>query len=207
MKEEIFNGYEDFNKNKKDFFVEEPRAFCYDISRELIEESKRKNSKNWHVQEETVNAILLLLYCWNFASRITKSLTKKQIRTLLKQSTMELEYLKNKTIMNFSEDDEKHIKKLYKRFKKELGQTGAAKALSLLNWELFVMWDTEIRKVLRRKWIKGIRNGETSENYLKFLYGVRRIIKEEKLEKGFKATIPIAKKIDEYHYLKIKRNK
>jgi len=57
-------------------------------------------------------------------------------------------------------------------------QTGASKALGLLNPELFVMWDTKIRKRLKKEHIKGIDNGETPENYLKFLYGIKYIIKE-----------------------------
>jgi hypothetical protein len=81
-----------------------------------------------------------------------------------------------------------------------MGQTGASKALSLLNPKLFVMWDTRIRNKLRKKIIPGIGNGEKAEYYINFLKGIQKIIHDHHLVSKIKKNDHIAKKIDEYHY-------
>ena len=81
------------------------------------------------------------------------------------------------------------------------------------------MWDTRIREFLgtgkideprriSRKIdeelrIKGISNGEEPENYLTFLGGIKKIIKLLNLDKKIDNPDKIAKKIDEYHFVKI----
>ena len=87
-----------------------------------------------------------------------------------------------------------------------MGQTGASKALSLLNPKLFVMWDTKIRKRLKKELITGIGNGEKSENYVTFLKGIQRIINEYNLKQKLPLDSIVAKKVDEYNYVKIIMN-
>jgi hypothetical protein len=99
------------------------------------------------------------------------------------------------------------VKPLFDEFSTAFGQTGASKALSLLNPKLFVMWDTRIRKELNKKLIKGIGNGETGESYVTFLKGMQRIIEEFKLESKLPPNSIIAKKIDEYHFVKFVMSK
>jgi hypothetical protein len=64
------------------------------------------------------------------------------------------------------------------------------------------MWDTRIRKELRQQLIKGIGNGETGDSYVTFLKGIQRIIVEYKIESKLPQNSIIAKKIDEYHFVK-----
>lgn len=172
----------------------------------MIGNAKAQNSKNWYTHEETIKAIILLLSCWNFAARKTKDLRKGKIEKLLKKTKKHFESLKDKTILDFDEDgqDGERIKNVYKEFKKVFDQTGASKALSLINPELFVMWDTKIREGLRkRRIIKKISNGEKAEHYLNFLEGIKNIIKEcNNLQNEICPGETLAKKIDEYHYVK-----
>ena len=83
-----------------------------------------------------------------------------------------------------------------------MGQTEASKALSLLNLKLFVMWDTKIRRFLK-KFIKNIKNGENPKHYYNFLSGTEEIIFEFNLQEKVPKNSKIAKKIDEYHYVEI----
>lgn len=199
------NLYKNFYDPTKRFKKIEPRAFCYDLAQELLKKSKDE-STDWYVSEKTIEGILLLLFCWNFAARKTKRLNKDNIRELLERCLNDLQRLKKISITDFDtrydSDDIKTIQRLYKEFKDELGQTGASKALSLLNPALFVMWDTKIRRELK-KIIKGISNGENPTNYINFLIGIRKIIDSENLEERINKNDFIAKKIDEYHYVEI----
>jgi len=199
MRDNLYEHFYDPTNN----FKEEPRAFCYDLSQELISKAEIQNPSNWYTHEKTINAILLLLFCWNFASPITKKLKRQDINDLLKKTSKDLKILENKTILNFDKHDEKIIKNVYKEFKSILGQTGASKTLSLMNPKLFVMWDTKIRGRLRKSLINGIANGEKPEHYLKFLKGINCIIKRYNLENKVDQSSPIAKKIDEYNYVEI----
>lgn len=199
MTDNLYEHFYDPTNN----FKEEPRAFCYDLSQKLISKAKIQNPNNWYTREKTINAILLLLFCWNFASPITKKLKKQDINDLLRKTNKDLKALENKTILNFDKYDEKIIKDIYKEFKSVVGQTGASKALSLINPKLFVMWDTRIRGRLKKFLIKGIDNGKKPEHYLKFLKGINLIIKRYKLEDKVNQSSPIAKKIDEYNYVEI----
>jgi len=171
--------YKDF---PTDSFEEEARYFCYEIARELIAKSKIDTPQSWYTNEKTVKGILLLLFCWNFAARITKGLTHKATKELLIRQKQNLIDLEGFCILDNWERQDKKIKIIYKDFKKIFGQTGASKALSLLNPELFVMWDTEIRYFLsnrkadRELRIEGIGNGETGESYIIFLRGIKKIV-------------------------------
>lgn len=201
------NFYNDF---PTDQFNNEPRYFCYDISRELIEKAQAEDKDNWYCHPNTVKSILLLLFCWNFAARVTKRLREEGIEALLKKHKNNLMKLQKFSIMMDGwEDKAVLIKSIFKDFKEDFGQTGASKALSLLNPKLFVMWDTEIRNSLRSRKtdpsirINGIGNGEKPENYIIFLKGIKRIVETFKLDKIIDNPDEIAKLIDEYHYVKI----
>jgi len=203
--------YKDFC-DPTDEFKTEPRYFCYELATELINTAKQANSKDWYQDENTIKGILLLLFTWNFAARKTKELNFDKVRQVLKKCKRELKELESYDIKNIDSDIEEKIKSVFKSFKDLMGQTGASKALSLLNPKLFVMWDTKIRRYLKRnypKYFKGIGNGEKAENYLIFLFGIKNIIQDYSKEiKGkLSGDAIVAKKIDEYHYVKIIMNK
>ena len=143
-------------------FKDEPRACCYDHALKLVNYAKKE--KKVYVNSKTVDAIIILIYCWNFAAPITKSLTRKKIENLLSSNKKYLIKLESVLITDLNESHKIVVNKIFKSFKKVFGQTGASKALSLLNPKLFVMWDTKIRAKLK-KCIKGIKNGEKSTYY------------------------------------------
>jgi len=201
--------YKDFHDPTAEFYEKEHRAFCYDVSRRLIEEAKNQDPANWHTHEKTINGILLLLFCWNYRAIKTKGLKRENVIKLLEETKEYLEKLKNERISDFDnldEWDKEAIKRLYAKFKELFGQTGASKALSLINTELFVMWDSKIRERLKKFpifRIKKIDNGKKPEHYLNFLEGMNGIVKEYKLEEKILKGSSIAKKLDEYNYVEI----
>lgn len=64
--------------------------------------------------------------------------------------------------------------------------------MALKNPELFVMWDTEIRKIYK------ISNKATPADYLKFLRKMKEVFGYIKWRDK---NTPIAKAIDEYNYV------
>jgi len=198
--------YADFYDPSEDY-REEPRAFCYELSSELIQQAKDTAGEFWYGNDFTIKGILLLLFTWNFASPITKKLNFKTIRHLLGRTQDRLFFLENYRITNADEKAWEIITPLFDEFSTVFGQTGASKALSLLNPKLFVMWDTRIRKELNQRLITGIGNGETGDSYVTFLKGIQRIIEEFKIESKLPPNSIIAKKIDEYHFVKFVMSK
>jgi len=192
--------YDEFY-DPSDDFLEEPRAFCYELSSQLIAKAKEKKEGSWYEDDLTIKGILLLLYTWNFASPITKKLDFKKIKQLISRSEEVLFFLENYNIDNADENAWHNIKVVFDKFSLVLGQTGASKALSLLNSDLFVMWDTQIRKRLNRDLIKGIGNGKTGDSYVTFLKGIQRIIKDYDIKSKLPPNAIVAKKIDEYNYV------
>jgi hypothetical protein len=196
--------YSDFPQRIEDFYNKEPRAFCHDLALSLINIAKTNDTENWYEHQKTIDGIVLLLFCWNFASPITKKLTKQSIETLLRNNKDNLKCLESYNILDFPEDSCQKILDVYKNFKSIFGQTGASKALSLLNKKLFVMWDTKIRIRLRQlNLVSKISNGEKPEHYLKFMKDIRGIICRNELMNRIENRDEIAKKIDEYHFAKI----
>jgi hypothetical protein len=193
--------YSDFYDPTEDY-LEEPRAFCYEVSSGLINQAKKVSGRSWYSDDLTIKGILLLLYTWNFASPITKKLDFNTIRQLLGRAQDRLLFLENYSITNADERAWVVVNPLFDWFSKVFGQTGASKALGLLNPKLFVMWDTQIRKELNQNLIRGIGNGQTGDSYVTFLKGIQRIIEEYNIESKLPPDSVLAKKIDEYHFVK-----
>jgi len=191
------NLYENFYDPTEDF-KREPRYFCYEMALELYKEGTQKND-----EEMKIKSILLLLYTWNFAAKETKKLTFEVIRELLISNKDNLQRLEGISIENIPDNLWDIVKTVFENFKAKLGQTGASKALSLINPNLFVMWDTKIRKRLGKELIKGIDNGENAEHYIIFLKGIKEIIEKNKIRDKLPNGVILAKKIDEYNYVKI----
>ena len=196
------NLYENFY-NPSEEFKREPRYFFYDMAIDLINKAK-KSSKDWYTDENTIKGILLLLFTWNFAARKTKELNFDNVKKVLLECENNLRHLEVYSIENINKNAENKIKNVFGKFKELMGQTGASKALSLLNPKLFVMWDTKIREYLRQeKIIKGIGNGEKPEYYVKFLLEIKNIIERYNIKDKLSKSDIVAKKIDEYNYVRI----
>ena len=194
--------YEEFYDPSSDFLME-PRAFCYDLATQFIEDAKQSSVEDWYDDIRTIKGILLLLFTWNFAARKTKQLTFGNVGQLLRTSKKELRSLEGYSIQNADSDTWPVFEQIFARFGKILGQTGASKALSLLNPNLFVMWDTAIRKRLNKELIPGIQNGQKPEHYIIFLQGIQVIINKYHIAEKLPTGSIVAKKIDEYHYVRM----
>jgi hypothetical protein len=195
------NIYKKFKDPTLDF-EKEPRAFFYDLASGFIKTAKDSDSENWYTSVSTIKGIMILLFAWNFAARETKKLNFNNIGRLLGKIKDDLKKLETVSIENVNEDQLEIVKKVFGHSKKLFGQTGASKALSLLNPQLFVMWDTKIRTTLR-KMIVGIDNGEKPDNYIKYLSGIKNIICENNIKAKLAPDAIVAKKIDEYNYAHI----
>ena len=70
MRDKLYNEFYDPSED----FLREPRAFCYEISTQLIGQAKRNTGESWYEDKDTMKGVLLLLYTWNFAAKKTKTL-------------------------------------------------------------------------------------------------------------------------------------
>lgn len=198
--------YDKFYDPSQDF-LQEPRAFCYDLATQFINQAKDNDINDWYNDTNTIKGILLLLFTWNFAAKETKKLNFRNVGQLIKNNKNELKILEKYSIETVDEHAWPLIKDVFGKFKMLLGQTGASKALSLLNPALFVMWDTRIRARLTKLLIPGIMNGKYPEHYVIFLKGIQKIIKEYHIKDKLPLGSIVAKKVDEYNYAKIIMNK
>lgn len=195
------NLYDEFY-DPSEAYSNEPRAFCYEVSTQLINLAK-KAASDWYENINTTKGILLLLYTWNFAAKETKKISFQDIGELLRATKSDLKSLEKYSIRTADDAVWDSVGRVFDQFRALLGQTGASKALSLLNPELFVMWDTAIRKCLQRELIPGIMNGESGKHYVVFLKGIQGIIAKHRISDRLPPDTIIAKKIDEYHYVTI----
>jgi hypothetical protein len=168
---------------------------------DFIKKAKKDSGTAWRTSDDTIRGILLLLFTWNFAARETKALTYENIRQVLAKSEESLKRLDGVKIEQvISAELWEDILQVFSCFKKLMGQTGASKALSLMNPDLFVMWDTKIRKRLNKCLIPGISNGEDDEHYITFLKGIKTLIDRYDLGSRIPPGASLAKKIDEFNY-------
>ena len=188
-----------------DYKNKESRASVYTAALDVIKNARAEDKKDWLISRKTSNAILELLRSWNKVWLSKHPLTFEDIEKLLRDNQEDLKKLEGYTIENINENLE-NIKKVFGEFKGLLGQTGASKALSLLNPELFMMWDTKIRKALKRI-IPGIDNGSTVGNYINFLKGIKKIIERYHIRDKVSPGDHILKKLDEFHYVKFVLNR
>lgn len=201
-----YNIYHQFH-DPSQLFLKEPRAFCYELSTQLIEKAKEISADNWYENEYTIKGLLLLLFTWNYAAKETKKLNFLNVGELLRATKKDLILLEKYSIITVDDTAWEVIKGIFNQFRNLIGQTGSSKALSLLNPELFVMWDTSIRKYLNRKLIPGIESGNKGEHYVIFLKGIKNIIKAYNISEKLSPDSVIAKKIDEFHYVTLVMNK
>ncbi len=186
--------YENF-RDPSSAFSNETRGFFYDLATEFISKSKENSGQQWYEDRETVKGILLLLYTWNFAAKETKKLNFRNVGKAIQSVKGDLISLENEKITTVDLSASSTIEKVFDKFKPLFGQTGTSKALSLLNPCLFVMWDTAIRRRLNKQLIQGIGYGRSGKQYVMFLKGIQRIIKDYNLESKLSSGANIAKRI------------
>ncbi|MDO8538292.1 MAG: hypothetical protein Q7S21_05390 [archaeon] len=144
-------------------------------------------------------AYSLLLATWNFAyfRYMLTTMKSKDFENAINETQVLFKELEGKHFekADFSNDINLRNKteKIYETFKKIVKQTGASKIMALRMPELFVMWDTGIRKMWK------INNKASSEDYLDFLVKMQKEFNKIKVTKS---NTSLAKAIDEYNYIK-----
>lgn len=200
------NLYDKFGDPSAEF-QNEPRGFFYDLASKFIEDERQSGCEKWRTTDGTIKGILLLLFTWNFAAKETKKLNFQNVREVLIKTNPKLQQLEGVTVETVNDNNLNIIKDIFSEFQRLMGQTGASKALSLLNPHLFVMWDTKIRRRLNKSLIPRIKNGELPEQYIIFLKGIKNIIAKYKINEKILPGSFVAKKIDEFHYVHIIMNR
>lgn len=143
-------------------------------------------------------AYALILSTWNFARfrYVMKSIKSSEFEELIK--TNEEIYKKIQDIKLRTADFTNvklilNIESIYTSHRniKGIEQTGASKMMALRIPELFIMWDTEIRKFYK------INNKGSPQDYLYYLKKLQEMFSHLKWEHRDR---PFAKAIDEYNY-------
>lgn len=176
---------ENFNKTLRQFtIVEDMRDKLWDRCVRLLNDGYQ------------IEAYILLLATWNFAyfRYSMKQFDLKKFELTLKEINPIFNKFSNKKFeaTDFDNSDiQIDIKTIYEKLREQAKQTGATKIMALKNPQLFIMWDTEIRKIY-----KIYNNG--GDDYLKFL---KKMKNEFGHIKSINKRLPLAKAIDEYNYV------
>ena len=180
----------EFEKTIKEFQkIEDARDQLWDRAQALIEKCFE------------IEAYILILATWNFARfrYFMKNFDLRKFHDVIKKINPIFKKFKNKQFKNVNFADKiliSDIKLIYTQLKLIAEQTGASKIMALKNPRLFVMWDTEIRKIYK------IDNKGEADDYIKFLIKMQNYFKD--INWDGKAQ-PLAKVIDEYNYVKADR--
>jgi hypothetical protein len=182
----------DFEKTISEFQkIEDARDQLWDRAKVLIE-------KGFEVE-----AYILILATWNFARfrYFMKKFDLREFQEVINQVNPVFKKLENTHFENINFTDTTvatDIKYIYNKLKKIAEQTGASKIMALKNSKLFVMWDTEIRKIYK------IDNKGEADDYIQFLTKMQKYFEDIKWSGK---TPPLAKAIDEYNYVIANRNR
>lgn len=175
---------EEFNKNLKEFDESENRGSYYPMFLNMIE-------KGFETE-----AFLFILSTWNFAAfrYAMQDFNLKDFKEVVSNLKPLFDKFKGTSIESINLDNyEKDIIYIFDTLAKIKGiqYTGASKLMHLTVPEVFIMWDTHIRKAWNFK--KG-----SSEDYFNFL----KKMQEEFKGISKKKERTLAKCIDEYNYVK-----
>ena len=143
-----------------------------------------------------VDAYILILATWNFARfrYFIKIFYLDKFGRAIKKTNPIFKKLRNKDFESIDLNNKiikKDIKDIYSEIKKVAEQTGASKIMALKNPKLFIMWDTEIRRIYK------ISNYSTPDDYIEFLIKMKDVFSKIKWNNKKR---PFAKVIDEYNY-------
>ena len=171
--------------------IEDARDQLWDRAKVLIE-------KGFEVE-----AYILILATWNFARfrYFMKNFDLREFQEVINRVNPIFKKLENIQFENTDFTDNTvaaDIKYIYGQLKKIAEQTGTSKIMALKNSKLFVMWDTEIRKMYK------IDNKGEANDYVQFLVKMQDFFKDINWDGK---TRPLAKAIDEYNYVIADKNR
>lgn len=175
----------------------------FENTRKAFEEIKDARDPLWDRAQTLikkgfeVEAYILILATWNFARfrYVLTSFDLHNFENVIKKINPIFKKLENKRFETSDFTDNSltsDIKLIYTELKSIAEQTGATKIMALKNSKLFVMWDTEIRKIYK------IDNRGTADDYVKFLIKMKDYFKNINWD-GQEQSL--AKAIDEYNYV------
>jgi hypothetical protein len=150
-----------------------------------------------------IEAYILILATWNFARfrYFMKKFDLRKFQDVITKVNPIFKKLENKQFESVDFADKvliSGIKLIYTQLKQIADQTGASKIMALKNPELFVMWDTEIRRIYK------INNKGGADDYIQFLIKMRNDFASIKWNHKTKS---FAKAIDEYNYVIADKNR
>lgn len=202
----------------KKFSDYEERGHFYGWSMDLIDEAKENSQEKWWLAKPAIRSLLLILYTWNARGMFRREgkLAYEDMKRLLEQIP-DIEWLVTQdslTSFDFENDDER-LAAVYNSFQNDypdvegFGDVGASKVMHLLNPELTVMWDDEIRV----GWGEREETGNFSKwsgssiNFIRFQKAMKQIALELEKDDKFREYLEdedktTAKIIDEYNYQK-----
>jgi len=151
-----------------------------------------------------LQASIIILATWNTGRfrylMANNAQNLASLRTVIKECKSLFEKVKNKEFQttNFDEIGD-CVKRIYLKLSKVNGveYTGASKIMHLLNPQLFLIWDTAMRKHY------GYYHANGNE-YLKYHKRVQKDVQSVKWHSHAKTLL---KAIDEYHYITITRKR
>jgi hypothetical protein len=177
---------QDFKKATRQFDKIEQRSDFWYRARDLL------------LADYEVEAYVLILATWNFAGfrYLVNDFNTNKFEATIEKLNPTFDKLSHQTLQTVDLENPiiaKQIKRLYQELKNIVKQTGASKMMALKNPDLFVIWDTKIRKMYK------IDNKADPNSYIQFL-------KKMKARFGHirwtDKKRPLAKAIDEYNYIK-----
>jgi len=200
---------EEFNKVISEFETFKERGAIYWRAKEII----KSNPKY------TVDAIILLLSTWNVAhfSNVLKGRTLKngnkwefnynKIKSDVMKILPIIDEFKELNIKTLNiEDNKEKISEIYEILENNdnIRNVGATKIMMLLNDNVFIAWDGDIKKWYEIK-------SDNSEDYIRFLLLMQENFKNINLSENNKKVREfergIGKAIDEYNFQKVRQNK
>jgi len=164
--EKLLRGCEKFHEM-------EPRDIMYLVARKIILENP---NAEYHI----LAGIEVLLLTWNTVylqrqpEKVKRSL-EGDILEAYRNTKNDFEFLKDKKLETIDLKDPdivNRIKRIFKTFisHKSIESTGASKAIHLINPELFMMWDNEIKKNHHKLHpFYRIRSESSEECYVEFM--------------------------------------
>ena len=160
------------------FRKEEPRDLAYIVAREIVLE---RPDSAYHI----VAGAKTLLLVWNivyirFLPAKTRQSLEEDLMKAYETVNDEINLLRNRRLESAELDDPNvvdRIKAIFNCFQKfdSIGATGASKTLHIICPDLFVMWDTEIRKNYHK--LHDNRWDTLDQCYIEFLKQAQKIAK------------------------------
>ena len=150
-----------------------------------------------------VEAYILILSTWNFADfrYFLKNLDIDHFNKIIFEINPVFKKIKDISFENADFYDpklQKDIKFIYTKLKEIVRQTGTSKVMALKKPDLFVMWDTAIRKMYK------IDIKANAEDYLEFLIKMKSEFGEIQWNNK---NSDLAKAIDEYNYVLVEEKR